>query len=114
MFSWISILFHFFFHFPTVFETSLAAEDFLDQMLAKSPLASEMPGGALTCFDVDSTLRAGFPVLAAAVVISTVTGQVMLAKCGQALCGPSCTGFGWREGSGGDVARSWGWLMAFR
>ena len=62
------------------------AKDFINKMLAKSPLASEMPGGAMTCFDVDSTLRAGFLVLAAAVVISTVTGQVMLAKCGAALC----------------------------
>lgn len=60
--------------------------DSLDQMLAKSPLADEMPGGVMTCFDVDSTLRAGFIVLAVAVVISTITGQIMLAKCSDRLC----------------------------
>lgn len=62
--------------------------DGIDALLAKSPLAHQMPGGVTTCFDVDSTLRAGFIVLAVAVVISTVTGQVMLAKCSHALCAP--------------------------
>eukprot|EP00435_Cladocopium_sp_Y103_P000847 s3681_g1.t1 len=62
--------------------------DGIDALLAKSPLADQMPGGVITCFDVDSTLRAGYIVLAVAVVISTITGQVMLAKCSHALCAP--------------------------
>lgn len=60
--------------------------DGIDALLAKSPLAHQLPGGVTTCFDVDSTLRAGFIVLAVAVVISTITGQVMLAKCSKKLC----------------------------
>ncbi|CAJ1403960.1 unnamed protein product [Effrenium voratum] len=59
----------------------------VNKFLAKSALADKLPGGP-TCFDVDSTLRAGFPVLAIAVVISTVTGQVMLSRCSHALCEP--------------------------
>lgn len=60
--------------------------DQLDALLAKSPIADQMPGGVVSCFDVDSTLRAGFLVLAVAVVISTITGQVMLHRCSLALC----------------------------
>ncbi|OLP89578.1 hypothetical protein AK812_SmicGene28942 [Symbiodinium microadriaticum] len=63
-------------------------KDAINQAVAKTTLADKLPGG-VTCFDVESTLRVGFLVLAlAAVVISTITGHIMMAKCSKALCAP--------------------------
>ncbi|CAE7290805.1 unnamed protein product [Symbiodinium microadriaticum] len=61
--------------------------DAINQAVAKTTLADKLPGG-VTCFDVESTLRVGFLVLALAVVISTITGHIMMAKCSKALCAP--------------------------
>mmetsp|Transcript_33356 Transcript_33356/g.69614 ORF Transcript_33356/g.69614 Transcript_33356/m.69614 type:complete len:574 (-) Transcript_33356:102-1823(-) len=61
--------------------------DAINQAVATTTLADKLPGG-VTCFDVESTLRVGFLILALAVIISTITGHVMMAKCSKALCAP--------------------------
>jgi len=59
--------------------------DGLDALLEKlPPVASRVPG-KLTCFDVESELREGFFILLMAVIISSVTGHVVLSRCAAAL-----------------------------
>jgi len=58
--------------------------DAINPMIATLPIASEIPG-AKTCFDVTSSLKVGFWILAAAAIISCVTGRIMIARCKAAL-----------------------------
>mmetsp|Transcript_35852 Transcript_35852/g.102490 ORF Transcript_35852/g.102490 Transcript_35852/m.102490 type:complete len:115 (+) Transcript_35852:3-347(+) len=59
--------------------------DGLDALVEKiPPIASRVPG-RVTCFDVESELKAGFFVLLVAVIVSTVVGNIVMHRCSEAL-----------------------------
>lgn len=60
--------------------------DGLDAVLSMTPLKNMIPGDHVTCFDVKSQLCDGFFVLAAAAVISSVVGHIVLTRCATSLC----------------------------
>jgi len=59
--------------------------DFLNEIIEKLPVADKIPGPK-TCFDLVSELQAGFWILFAAAVISSIMGRFMIARCKSALC----------------------------
>jgi len=58
--------------------------DKLDALVAMTPIADKIPGG-VKCFDVETELEGGFWILLVATVLSTVIGQLMVAKSSAAL-----------------------------
>jgi hypothetical protein len=59
--------------------------DALDALIARVPsIASQIPD-KVTCFDVEATLRPGFYLLLLSVIVSTVTGYIVLGRCSVAL-----------------------------
>jgi len=58
--------------------------DAINQLISASPLADQITPD--TCFDVVTEMKSGYWVLVLAAFISGITGQVMLARCSNALC----------------------------
>jgi len=61
--------------------------DGIDAVLSRSRIASKLPG-KITCFDVVSELQPGFFILFFAMLISWVTGSIVLQRCSRLLLAP--------------------------
>jgi hypothetical protein len=59
--------------------------DAIDKIVASYPkYADKIPGGP-TCFALTTKLEPGFWILCTAAIVSSITGQIMIARCGKAL-----------------------------